>query len=77
MILNKDQIKAAALQLDPIEREALAEEILLSIDGVERDAIDSAWLSEAHRRDAAFIAGQATSKPVDEVIARIKGRIGR
>jgi putative addiction module component (TIGR02574 family) len=73
MILSKDEIKTAALQLNPAEREALAEELLLSIEGAEREAIDGAWLAEARRRDADFLAGKTTAKPVDEVIDRLRG----
>lgn len=47
----------AAFELDPSDRESLAEELLLSIGNADRDAIDAAWLAEAHRRDAAFAKG--------------------
>jgi len=50
MSLSKEQIKAAALQLDPVEREALAEELLLSVSDTDRAAIDAAWLEEVKRR---------------------------
>ncbi len=72
MPLTKDQIRNAALELDPIEREALAEELLLSISGGEREAIDAAWLAEARRRDAAYQRGETQAKDVDEVITRLK-----
>ena len=62
----------AALDLDPAEREALAEELLLSVGGAEREAIDAAWLAEARRRDAALLAGKTRVSPVDEVVGRLK-----
>jgi hypothetical protein len=74
MTLTKSQIKAAALELDPAEREALAEELLLSLSDGEREAIDAAWLVEARRRDADFAAGSVAAKPVDEVIDRLTRR---
>jgi putative addiction module component (TIGR02574 family) len=77
MSLTRDQIKDAAMQLDPAEREALAEELLLSIDGVEREAIDAAWLAEAHRREASFVAGTTGAKPVDEVIRRLRSKTSK
>jgi len=71
MTLSKDQIMTAALKLDPLERETLAEELLLSINDSDHAQIDAAWLGEAHRRDAAFRAGHTSAKPVDEVIQRL------
>jgi hypothetical protein len=72
MPLTKDQIRVAALELDPVEREALAEELLLSISDGEREAIDAAWLAEARLRDAAYQRGETTAKDPDEVIRRLK-----
>jgi hypothetical protein len=74
MTLTKEQIKSAALQLDPAERGALAEELLLSIDGVEREAIDAAWLAEAKKRDGDYLAGRKGAKPAMEVVDRLKSR---
>lgn len=71
--MTREQIKAAALELDPVEREALAEELLLSIDGKQREVIDQAWLAEAHQRDAAFRSGQAGARPLEDVLARFGG----
>ncbi len=73
MSLTKEQIKSAALELAPAEREALAEELLLSVTELERDAVDAAWLAEAKRRDAAFRRGETGAKPVEDVIARLTG----
>jgi putative addiction module component (TIGR02574 family) len=74
MILTKEQIKTAAMHLDPGDREALAEDLLLSIDDTDREAVDAAWLAEARRRDAAFRAGAVTARPVEEVIARLQNK---
>lgn len=72
--MTREQIRSAALELDASDREALAEELLLSIGHADRDSIDAAWLAEAHQRDQAFRNGTTTARPVDEVIARIKHR---
>lgn len=69
-----EQIKAAAMELDPAEREALAEELLLSIDDEERHAIDQAWLAESRRRDLDFRSGKSGAKPVERVLASIAAR---
>ena len=74
MLLTKDQIKSAAMELDPVEREALAEELLLSITSGQRESIDAVWLAEVRRRDAMFSHGNITGRPVDEVIARLRAK---
>ena len=63
------------MQLDPVEREALAEELLLSLSDGEREAIDTAWLAEAKRRDEAFKQSGHGAKPLDDVIARLKSNV--
>jgi hypothetical protein len=75
--MTREQIRSAAMDLDPAEREALAEELLLSLTDTDRDAIDAAWLGEARRRDAAFASGATTARPVDHVIDRLKRRAGQ
>jgi putative addiction module component (TIGR02574 family) len=74
MSMTKEQVRSAALQLDPSDREALAEELLLSIDAEQASAIDAAWLDEVRRRDEAFIAGRTSAKPASEVIERLNAR---
>jgi putative addiction module component (TIGR02574 family) len=69
---TKEQIKDAALRLEPAEREALAEELLLSVGPAERGQIDAAWLAEVRRRDAAYRDGNVAAKPVNEVIERLR-----
>jgi hypothetical protein len=77
MTLTKNQIKTAAMKLNPGEREALAEELLLSVGSEERKEIDAAWLAEAMRRDAVFSKSKRSAKPVNQVINRLakKGRL--
>ena len=74
MPMTRNQILAEALALAPADREAVAQELLLSLSDAECDAIEQAWLTEAHRRDAAFARGQMGSVPVDEAIARVLAR---
>jgi putative addiction module component (TIGR02574 family) len=72
--MTREQIRSAALELNPADREALAEELLLSIGDTDRESIDAAWLAEAHRRDEAYAKGMTTARPVDQVIARLQRR---
>ena len=75
MTMSKEQIRDAALQLGAAEREALAEELLLSLNDSESEAIDRAWLEETRRRDAALLAGTSRTKPVSEVLDRLLGGV--
>jgi hypothetical protein len=52
--------------------EALAEELLLSIDAREREQIDAAWLQEIRRRDATYSERRGRATPVEDVIARLE-----
>ena len=74
MPMTRDQILAAAMALEPTEREALAEELLLSLTASEREAIDAAWLSEARRREEAFARGEISTSTVDDTLDRIRAR---
>jgi putative addiction module component (TIGR02574 family) len=72
MSLTRQELKSEAMKLAPEDREALAEELLLSIDNTSREAIDAAWLAEVHRRDEAFEAGKSAASPVADVVARLQ-----
>jgi putative addiction module component (TIGR02574 family) len=74
MSFTKDQLKTEAMKLKPAEREALAEELLQSIDATDADAIDAAWLAEVERRDAEFQTGKAVGIPVEDVLARLRAK---
>ena len=65
------------MQLNAVEREALAEELLLSLSEDQREEIDAAWIQEVQRRHLAFLSGETLAKPVHEVISRIEGLSGR
>jgi hypothetical protein len=45
------------------------------LTSAEREAIDAAWLEEVKRRDAIFREQKIVGKPVDEVIARLQGKL--
>ena len=74
MSLTREQLLTEALSLDPSEREALAEDLLLTIAEADRAEIDQSWLMEVRERDAALIRGESTTSTVDEVIARVLSR---
>lgn len=76
MSMSKEQIFTEAMALNPKDREALAEELLMSVDDADRAAIDAAWLAEARRRDEAYACRDTTALAVSQTIDRIceKGR---
>jgi putative addiction module component (TIGR02574 family) len=72
--MTKAQLLEAAMTLPVEDREALAEDLLLSLPKEEREANDAAWREEARRRYARYEAGETTASPADEVIGRILAR---
>jgi hypothetical protein len=74
MPMNKEQILTEAMALEPTEREALAEALLLSLDDIDREAIDAAWLDEARRRDEAYTRGETIASPLDQAVQRVLSR---
>jgi putative addiction module component (TIGR02574 family) len=72
--MTRQELTREALKLPPDEREAFAQELLLSIDDAASDAIDAAWLQEAHHRSAAYAAGKMPAKAVDEMIKCTRAR---
>lgn len=52
------KVLAEALELSPIERAALVEELLASFDFPERQEIDALWAKEAEDRIEAYERGE-------------------
>jgi len=76
MSMSVEQIRTEALALKPTEREALAEELLLSLTDADRSELDAAWAAEINRRIEDFDAGRASSKSVEEVVERLLRKAG-
>ena len=77
MSLTREQIRDAAMQLDAAAKESLAEELLLSVSGADRERIDAAWLAEAHRRDGEYAAGKMSATASDDVVRRLQRKAGQ
>ena len=66
---------AEALQLSESDRSHLLERLILSLD---LDlAVEQAWQCEAARRDAELESGAVQPVSGDEVMARLRARLGR
>ncbi len=65
--MGTQELLESALELEPAERFALADEILHSLDKPDPE-IDRLWLEEAERRLAAFRRGEVKGIPAQQVI---------
>jgi putative addiction module component (TIGR02574 family) len=74
MAMSKEQILSEALALDPREREAIAEELWLSVDEQTKEEVAEAWADEIRTRLDNAGRGHASAKPVDEVLARLRNK---
>lgn len=76
MPMTKDQLLAEAKALGPEEREALAEELWLSLDAERRDEIDAAWAEKIERRIDAYDKGEVQATSPDEMFRRLRQKYG-
>lgn len=66
------QILAEALNLPPIERAEIVEELLSSFEFPSRKTIDELWAQEAESRIDAYERGEITAIPAKEVFEKIE-----
>lgn len=59
-----------ALQLDPVERATVIEELLSSLDRPD-PGLDAKWAKEAEDRLSGFRAGEIDAIPANEVFAEL------
>ena len=68
------QLLAEALNLPPIERAEIIEELLSSFEFPSRRTIDELWAHEAENRIDAYERGEITAIPAKEVFEKIEKR---
>ncbi len=68
---NTEKILAEALELQPIERAELIEELLSSFEFPSRKSIDELWAEEVEGRIDAYERGDLTSTSAKEVFDKI------
>jgi len=71
---NTEKILAEALELPPIERAELIEELLSSFEFPARKSIDKLWAKEVEDRIDAYQKGEITTTPAKEVFDKISGK---
>jgi len=72
MSMTKKEILAAAMALEPDDRQDVAEELWCSLDSAAQERVTEAWVQEIERRLDLAARGEGNSKPVDEVVARLR-----
>jgi putative addiction module component (TIGR02574 family) len=78
MSLTLEQLEAEALNLPLEERATLVQRLLESLeeDGMEDPAqVERAWLKEAERRYARYLAGETQPVPAAEALARVRAQL--
>ena len=68
---TKNEVLAEALNLPPIERAALIEELLSSFDFPDRERLDRLWAAESEDRINAYERGEITATPLESVFEKI------
>ena len=74
MSSNFEEILSAALSLPPEQRAALADHLLVSLDGPDQKAIDAAWAEEAERRMRELDEGRVEAVDGELVMERLRSR---
>jgi putative addiction module component (TIGR02574 family) len=71
MPVNVEQVRKDALALPLVERAALTDELLSSLDRPD-PRVDALWAQEAEDRLAAFEAGEMEAIPAEDVFAEFE-----
>jgi len=70
--MNLLQIESEALELPVLDRAALAQRLLLSLEDVSESEFEQLWADESARRVAKFDAGNSLSISSEEVAKRAR-----
>ena len=74
MSITVEALEAEVLKLAPSERSRLLERLIISLDA---DAeVEEAWAREADRREAELDSGAVAAIPGDQVMERLRARLG-
>ena len=74
MSITVEALEAEVLKLAPRERSRLLERLIISLDA---DAeVEEAWAREADRREAELDSGAVAAIPGDQMMKRLRARLG-
>lgn len=71
MVRQGEKALRAALQLPPVERAELVEQIMASFDFPADEAIDELWAAEAEDRIDAHDRGEIEAAPIEQIFNKI------
>ena len=71
-----DKIEKQARALKPKEKAALARSLIEQLDKSAGKNVEQLWIAEAQRRYDAYLAGEMKALSGDEVMARVRKRLG-
>ncbi len=77
MSLTLDQLAEEAMQLPSASRALLAERMVESLDFAETEVIQKLWAEEAIRRRDEIRSGRVQPIPGEQVLAEVRGLVGR
>lgn len=72
--MNTKKVFSEALQLPPIERAELIEELLSSFEFPSRKSVDELWAEEVEDRIDAYDRGELTATSAKKVFDKISGK---
>ena len=75
--MTKEQVLNAALALPPLDREVIAEQLMLSIDPKDVDELDRKWIEIAEARADDIESGRVKPVSAQEMFDRIESRFPR
>jgi len=71
-----EAVATAALKLDPRERAAVVESLLLSLPEAHEDEIGEELIKSWQRRGDELAKGRIQELPTEQVLAQIRNRLG-
>jgi putative addiction module component (TIGR02574 family) len=74
-MMTREQILSEAMALDSRERELLAEQLWLSIDGSTREEVEQAWGDEIQRRAEDADEHPEEFRPAEDVGRALRARL--
>lgn len=77
MLNNFDDILGAALALPSEDRARLADELVVSLDGLSQEQIEAAWAEEIERRIRDIDEGKVVPIDGEQVMRELRARRGR
>lgn len=77
MTEQSKRILAEALELSPMDRAALVEELLSSFDFPARQEVDALWAQEAEDRIEAYDRGEIPASSAEAVFERLDREYGK